>query len=253
MPAGLKIFNDAGIIQIDDAYQNFFIVRSGSLTTDDKGLADLWIDWNGPVIVATSSPNGSCCAVQNRQGTNWLYRVGSAVPNDTVRWFAYSLPQYTPFAGGLRIYREDGSIAFDSNQRPLDISHFFNLDAPLLPDYSGHAVDALPKSDEIAYPKDIYIPLKQGHSYTAFPIRCTGTASVVYQAKVKNGGSTGKIPWYEHYCYMPQTWNGGVNFKPIKESEGGRDPIIPDFYRPRGMYYYPAKVQQFWVIDITGL
>lgn len=23
MPAGLKIFNDAGIIQIDDAYQNF--------------------------------------------------------------------------------------------------------------------------------------------------------------------------------------------------------------------------------------
>lgn len=253
MPAGLKIYNDAGIIQIDDAYQNFFVVRSGSLTTNEAGVADLWIDWNGPIIVATSSPNGSCCALQDRKETSWIYRVGSGVPYDTVQWYAFSLPQNTPFQGGLRIYREDGSIAFDSNQRSLNISHFFNLDAPLLPDYSGHAVDALPKSDEIAYPKDIYIPLKQGHSYTAFPIRCTGTASVVYQAKVKNGGSTGKIPWYEHYCYMPQTWNGGVNFKPIKESEGGRDPIIPDFYRPRGMYYYPAKVQQFWVIDITGL
>ena len=253
MPAGLKIYNDAGIIQIDDAYQNFFIVRSGSLTTNGDGVADLWIDWNGPIIVATSSPNGSCCAVQDRQGTNWLYRVGSAVPNDTVRWFAYSLPQNTPFAGGLRIYREDGSIAFDSNQRPLDISYFFNLNAPLLPQISGHDIDALPKEDEVARPQDIYVPLKQGHTYTAFPIRCTGSVSVVYRAKVAHGGSTGKIAWYDHYCYMPQPWNGGINFKQILESTGGRDPIIPDFYRPRGMYYYPEKVQQFWVIDITGL
>ena len=253
MPAGLKIYNDAGIIQIDDAYQNYFVVRSGSLTTDDKGLADLWIDWNGPIIVATSSPNGSCCAPQDLQGTNWKYTVGSAIPYDTVKWFAYSLPQNVPFQGGLRIYREDGSIAFDSNQRPLDISYFFNLDAPLLPQISGHDIDALPKSDQVAYPKDIPIQLKQGHSYTAFPIRCTGAASVVYQAKIKQGGSTGKIAFYEHYCYMPQPSIGGINFKPIKTGEGGRDPIIPDYYRPRGMYYYPAKVQQFWVIDITGL
>lgn len=253
MPAGLKIYNDAGIIQIDDAYQNYFVVRSGSLTTNGDGVADLWIDWNGPIIVATSSPNGSCCAVQDRQGTNWLYRVGSAVPNDTVRWFAYSLPQNTPFAGGLRIYREDGSIAFDSNQRPLDISYFFNLNAPLLPQISGHDIDALPKEDEVARPQDIYVPLKQGHTYTAFPIRCTGSVSVVYRAKVAHGGSTGKIAWYDHYCYMPQPWNGGINFKPILESTGGRDPLIPDFYRPRGMYYYTEKVQQFWVIDITGL
>ena len=253
MPAGLKIYNDAGIIQIDDAYQNYFVVRSGSLTTNEAGVADLWIDWNGPIIVATSSPNGSCCAVQDRQGTNWLYRVGSAVPNDTVRWFAYSLPQNVPFQGGLRIYREDGSIAFDSNQRPLDISYFFNLNAPLLPQISGHDIDALPKEDEVARPQDINVPLKQGHTYTAFPIRCTGSVSVVYRAKVAHGGSTGKIAWYDHYCYMPQPWNGGINFKPILESTGGRDPLIPDFYRPRGMYYYPAKVQQFWVIDITGL
>lgn len=253
MPAGLKIFNDAGIIQIDDAYQNYFLVRSGSLATDDKGLADLWIDWNGPIIVATSSPNGSCCALQDRKETNWIYRVGSGVPYDTVQWYAFSLPQNTPFQGGLRIYREDGSIAFDSNQRSLNISHFFNLDTPLLPQISGHDIDALPKSDQVAYPKDIPIQLKQGHSYTAFPIRCTGAASVVYQAKIKQGGSTGKIAFYEHYCYMPQTSIGGINFKPIKTGEGGRDPIIPDYYRPRGMYYYPTKVQQFWVIDITGL
>lgn len=245
MPAGLKIFNDAGIIQIDDAYQNFFIVRSGSLTTDDKGLADLWIDWNGPIIVATSSPNGSCCAVQNRQGTNWLYRVGSAVPNDTVRWFAYSLPQNTPFAGGLRIYREDGSIAFDSNQRALDISHFFNLDAPLLPQFSGHEIDALPNKDEVARPQDIYVPLKQGHTYTAFPILCTGATSIAYRI--------GKTLVYDHYCYMPQPWNGGINFKPILESTGGRNPLIPDYYRPNGMFFFPVKAQQFWVIDITGL
>ena len=249
MPAGLKIYNDAGIIQIDDAYQNYFLVRSGSLTTNEAGVADLWIDWNGPIIVATSSPHGSCCALQDKQGTNWIYRVGSGVPNDTVRWYAFSLPQNTPFQGGLRIYREDGSIAFDSNQRSLNISHFFNLDAPLLPQFSGHEIDALPNKDEVARPQDKYVQLKQGHSYTAFPIRCTGAVSIVYRVK----GSTGKAAGYEHYCYMPQTWVGGINFKPIKESYGGRDPIIPDFYRPRGMYYYPAKVQQFWVIDITGL
>ena len=245
MPAGLKIYNDAGIIQIDDAYQNFFIVRSGSLTTNEAGVADLWIDWNGPIIVATSSPNGSCCALQDRKETNWIYRVGSGVPYDTVQWYAFSLPQNVPFQGGLRIYREDGSIAFDSNQRSLNVSHFFSIDAPLLPDYSGHAVDALPKEQEVARPQDIYVPLKQGHTYTAFPILCTGATSIVYRIK--------KTPVYDHYCYMPQPWNGGINFKPILESEGGRDPIIPDFYRPRGMYYYPAKVQQFWVIDITGL
>ena len=254
MPAGLKIYNDAGIIQIDDAYQNYFVVRSGSLTTDDKGFADLWVDWDGPIIVATSSVNGSCCALQDRKETNWIYRVGSAVPYDTVQWYAFSLPQNVPFQGGLRIYREDGSIAFDSNQRSLNIAHFFSIDAPLLPEFSNHEVDALPKSDEIAYPKDKYFPLKQGHSYTAFPIICTGAVSIVYRAEITVGHSSGnKIARYEHYCYMPQTWVGGINFKPIKESYGGRNPLIPDFYRPRGMNYYPAKVQQFWVIDITGL
>ena len=250
MPAGLQIHNDAGIIQIDETYQNYFAIRSGSVRTDASGLADLWIDYNGPIIVATSSPNGSCCAVQGRQGTNWIYKVGSGVPNDEVKWYAFAKLQNVPFQGGLQVIREDGAIAFDSNYIPLSIGYFFDIQAPLLPDYSGHATDLLPKENEVARPQDIYIPLKQGHTYTAFPILFTGAVSVVYRAKITQGGSSGNIPWYEHYCYMPQTWTGGINFKPVKESNGGRNPSIPAFYRPNGMFFFPNKAQQYWVIDL---
>ena len=250
MPAGLKIYNDTGIIQIDDNYQNLFVVRSGTIWTDNNRMADLWIDWNGPIMVATSSPNGSSCAVQGRQGTNWIYKVGSRVPNDEVKWYAFSDPQNIPFQCGLRLCREDNSISFDSNQRPLVMSYMFTVDTPLLPQFNGREVDNLPKSNEIAYPQDIYIPLKQGHTYTAFPVEFLGAVSVVYRAKITQGGSSGNIPWYEHYCYMPQTWNSGVNFKAIKESEGGRDPRVPLFYLPKGRPF--NNVQKYWVIDITG-
>lgn len=242
MPAGLQIHNDAGIIQIDETYQNYFAICSGTIRTDANKLADLWIDYNGPIIVATSSPNGSCCAVQGRQGTNWIYKVGSGVANDEVKWYAFAKLQNVPFQGGLQIIRDDGLVSFDSNYRPLLISYFFNLQAPLLPDYSGHATDSLPKEDEVARPQDIYIPLKQGHTYTAFPIMFTGAISVAYRKK--------QLPLYDHYCYMPQTWTGGINFKPVKESEGGRNPSIPAFYRPNGMFFFPNKAQQYWVIDL---
>lgn len=242
MPAGLKIYNDAGIIQIDDTYQNYFAIRSGVVRTDANKLADLWIDYNGPIIVATSSPNGSCCAVQRRQGTNWIYNVGSGVPNDEVKWYAFTKLNNVPYKGGLQIIRDDGLVSFDSNYKPLVISYFFNLSAPLLPDYSGHATDSLPTEDEVARPQDIYIPLKTGHTYTAFPILFTGAISVAYRVK--------KLPVYDHYCYMPQTWTGGINFKPIKESSGGQNPSIPAFYRPNGMFFFPNKAQQYWVIDL---
>lgn len=247
MPAGLQVFNDAGIIQIDDMYQNYFAVRSGTIRTDANRLADLWIDYNGPIIVATSSPYGSCCAVQDRQGTNWIYKVGSGVPNDTVKWYAFTKLNNVPFKGGLQIIRDDGLVTFDSNYRPLVISYFFDLPAPLLPDYSGHATDSLPKEDEVARPQDIYIPLKQGHTYTAFPILFTGAVSVAYKKKYK----TGIKLQYDHYCYMPQTWTGGINFKPIMEDQNApRNPLIPAYYRPKGMTLFPNRAQQYWVIDL---
>lgn len=246
MAAGLKIYNDSGILQIDDTYQNLVVVLSGTIKTDEAGLASLWLDWDGPLLVATSSPNGSCCAVRDRQGTKWHYDVGSDIPNDEVKWYAFSNPQNIPFHGGLRVYRADGSIAFDSNQRPLVMAYFFSIDAPLLPRYSGHEIGELPKEDEVERPKDIYIPLQQGRTYTAFPIAFQGAVSIAYRSKYR----TGWLLQYAHYCYLPQTRNGGVNFKARLESIGGRDPSIPAFYIPRSTPY--KRVQSYWIIDITG-
>lgn len=247
MTAGLKIYNDSGVLQIDDTYQNLVVVLSGTIRTGDDRMAKLWLDWNGPLLVATSSPNGSCCAVRDRQGTNWLYYVGSDIPNDEVKWYAFSNPQNIPFQGGLRVYRADGSIAFDSNQRPLVMAYFFSIDAPLLPYYSQHEAEKLPKEDEVERPKDIYIPLQQGRTYTAFPILFHGAVSFAY--RYKNGNS--QQAFYHHYCYLPQTRNGGVNFKArLEEDLGGRDPRIPAFYVPRGTPY--QRVQSYWIIDITG-
>ena len=243
MTAGLKIYNDAGILQIDDTYQNLVVVLSGTIRTGDNRMADLWLDWNGPLLVATSSPNGSCCSVRDRQGTKWRYNVGSDIPNDEIKWYAFSNPQNIPFQGGLRVYRADGSIAFDSNQRPLVMAYLFSVDTPLLPRYSQHEAEKLPKEDEVERPKDIYIPLQQGRTYTAFPIAFQGAVSIAYRSN--------KQAIYNHYCYLPQTRNGGVNFKArLEEDLGSRDPRIPAFYVPRGAIY--ERVQRYWIIDITG-
>ncbi|MCT6871861.1 MAG: hypothetical protein M3Z70_08525 [Bartonella sp.] len=246
MTAGLKIYNDAGILQIDDTYQNLVVVLSGTIRTDQAGEASLWLDWNGPLLVATSSPNGSCCAVRDRQGTKWHYDVGSDIPNDEVKWYAFSNPQNIPFQGGLRVYRADGSIAFDSNQRPLVMAYFFSIDAPLLPRSEDLEIGKLPKKKNVEQPQDIYVPLQQGRTYTAFPIAFQGAVSIVYRTEYRSGWKS----QYEHYCYLPQTRNGGVNFKARLESVGGREPYIPAFYVPRSSSY--NRVQSYWIIDITG-
>ncbi|EJF91693.1 hypothetical protein [Bartonella tamiae] len=250
MAAGVRIFNDANTIQIDDSYQNLVMIKSGELITDWRGMAELHIEHDGPLILATSCSNGSSCSVQDRTGLTWHYLIGSAPANAYVKWYAFSNPLNPQFNFGLRVFDANGRITFDSNQKPLVISYFFSIDTPLLDQISLNDIDGLPKEDEVARPQNIYVPLRQGRTYTAFPIKYVGAVSVVYQSRTASGGK--KIS-YDHYCYMPFTSVGGITFVPIKEvtNSPSRIPEMRPFYRPRGSPWRD-RVQQYWVIDVTG-
>lgn len=254
MTAGLKIFNDAYINQVDDTYQNLVMISSGQVTTNSDGYAEVYIDYNGPVILATSCPDGSTSSMQDRSGSTWKFYVGTTYGGRVVKWFAFAKPQNVPFNFGLRIFDADGNITFDSNQKPLVISYFFSIDTPLLPYISGRDIDYLPKEDEISPPPDIFVPLKQGHTYSGFPVKYLGAVSNVFQTKTASGG---KRSSYNHYCYMPSPSVGGVLLKanPEELNSPSNIPRIRDFYVSRdnrNLIYDTLRVQQYWIIDVTG-
>lgn len=254
MTAGLKIFNDAYINQVDDTFQNFVLIKSGEVTTGTNGYADVYIDYDGPVIFATACADGSTGSVQNRSGSTWHFYVGTTYGGRVVKWYAFAKPQNIPFNFGLRIFDERGNITFDSNQKPLIISYFFSIDTPLLPYVSGRDADYLPKEDEISPPQDIFIPLKQGHTYSGFPVKFLGAVSRIFKTKMPKGGYRSS---YNHYCYMPCPSVGGILLKanPEELNSPSNVPQIRDFYVSRdnrNFIYDTLRVQQYWVIDVTG-
>lgn len=236
MAAGLRIFNDAGIIQIDDTFKNFFLDQSGYVTTDATGFAEVWITSDTPMIVAASSPNGATITHYGKSGNSWQYNVRSVVAGDQVKWYAFSAPQQVAFADCLRVYDANGSITYDSNQKPLFVSYFLSLDAPI-PPYQSSA----PKDPE--RPQAFYVSLSQGRTYAAFSVS-SDPISIFYLDD--------KVNLYDHYIYMPQQRSGGVNFYPhVARTDGDRlGLLMPKGYQPRALLEW--RVQQYWIIDVTG-
>src|SRR5690606_13350696 len=102
MPAGITIYHNAGTAQIDENYQNLFVVAQGT----------------GGTIPSAGFTSSAMVAVQSTSLRR--DKIGGAVPTGVKWWLFDTLPANTPDPGyGFRIFTASGKLVFDAARKPM--------------------------------------------------------------------------------------------------------------------------------------
>lgn len=126
MPAGLQVFNDTGIVQIDQDWLNFALVEKGSVSLDTS-LGGGWgnayygeFTRSGLInpVVAFRANGDQAVSILNSvvSGANRTFRfVG--LGGETVTWYLFDSVDVTGVTDnyGLEVFRADGARAFHSS------------------------------------------------------------------------------------------------------------------------------------------
>lgn len=136
MPAGLQVFNDSGIIQIDGTYSNLQLVARGSATTSMQTLAYntqpngtfqydtpyVQINFTGTTPVFAVSGGSTVCVISTAvSGNSWT--IGIVTPNGptSFEWFVFDKATPSGTNVGLQVFNESGQLVFDAGQKYIRV------------------------------------------------------------------------------------------------------------------------------------
>lgn len=127
MTTGLEVINDFNTIIIDSNYSNFMLSQTGVVTTTAQQVSGGLIVYRGNITTSATNPqvffrntNGAFVAIlQATYGAISSFTVQSSSPGTfTYHLFGTNIPPVsTNF--GLQVFKEDGSLAFDSGSNFL--------------------------------------------------------------------------------------------------------------------------------------
>ena len=141
MAVGAQIYNDSGIIQIDDQYTNLCLRQTGTATVVNRHPASQYSNVNiamtvditysgpagtSPIIALHGTGTGGAFGViaTSRSGNTWTFRVIGFQHNPTFNYFIYDVPSATGSGAGFEVFKADGTVAFSSFYRPLSVAGF---------------------------------------------------------------------------------------------------------------------------------
>lgn len=126
MTAGLQVFNDDNIIQIDDEYSNLRFISKGSFVAEN-GLNSITVsNAHLPIlalrVTSTSEDRGYAAQEAVRaSGSTWVFdlRVGIEFLNNqvTVEYWIFDKGDPSPSGFGLQTFSSNGGLVFDSNEK----------------------------------------------------------------------------------------------------------------------------------------
>lgn len=122
MQAGFQCFNDAGGFQIDGVYPQFVLRRKFDVATnywnngEAIGYSDVFISVGDDEIVALSS--STPCAVTYKQG-GYLRLVSQGFTGTVITVYVFGAITSAGGGMGIQIFNSNGSVIFDSAQKPL--------------------------------------------------------------------------------------------------------------------------------------
>lgn len=128
MPAGLEIYNDAGIPQTIDFSYNLVLLGSGTVTIGSNATAtgttnSVTLTTRAePYIVFIKTSGNACITASRVNGFSWFMAQGTT----TFQWWAYARGAAVSSAG-MQVYNSDGTLRWDLGTRPLVIT---SLQAP---------------------------------------------------------------------------------------------------------------------------
>lgn len=142
MAFGLQVYNSSGILQIDQDYQNYFLLRKTSLTvTGTASITDKRANKN--FTAYTRLRTDSIIAIRCNTTGAWVYYYEqiSNYPNvlcfqavgvsGTVSFDVFEFGKLTSYATsgyGLQVFTATGECVFDSTQKPMRVKNKIVLD-----------------------------------------------------------------------------------------------------------------------------
>jgi len=133
MAYGLRVFGDAGNVQLDETYRNFHLIGKGTASTNtsstqgDSSTGTVTVTGcTIPILAVRCSTHGVTYNVQSVSGSTWTFRVfASGAGFATFEWFCFDMVSQPPSGKwGLRVFNSAGQVTFDSNFKPMRVVDF---------------------------------------------------------------------------------------------------------------------------------
>ena len=238
MPAGMQILNTSGIVQIDQDYLNYSLVKKGkvSLLTSFGGASSLYygsVSYNSafaPIFAFRASDNSVGLYRASVTGSTYIFFPIGEYGIEVDYWIfdKTSLSETTLDSFGLEIRNISGDIVFHSSVPVLRIVNLLSSTTP-----------------------------------SAFPVAGTPlTLPAGQQYAVIQSAST----WYEKQQYIEELGDGITQYRstltvPKFNSTGtelSSSPLLVESYiNPGGnsseYYEVASPACQFFVVDVTNL
>lgn len=127
MPIGVRIFNTAGSVQIDQHYRNLALASASSVTTapaySGASYSTAVVTLSGACLTLGLRSSVACCVEYvDRSGGNWTFyiRAASAAPV-TVHYYAFDVIASMPTTPGLRVWDTSGNPVFHSSLKYMRV------------------------------------------------------------------------------------------------------------------------------------
>ena len=136
MTAGLQVYSDSGLIQIDDRYSNLALrtkftttTSSVSGTLDTLNYATVDVSATYPIVAVNTAGRIALLGAYSI-GTNlWRLQFVSSSGNTTFTAYVFDYPVSPGNNFGLQVFRDDGVLAFDSNIKYAKVAAIVNRPA----------------------------------------------------------------------------------------------------------------------------
>jgi hypothetical protein len=144
--AGLRVFGDSGVFQIDNTYRNLSLREKGTFVTTSNMYSSVSVaqisartGFTSPILAVGGSVLSQPIVLYDSGTGRFSFAVRASGPIGTqVPYWIFDVPPPPPASGaGIRVWNASGQLVFDSSLPPLRVVKFsVNSDNP---NFSGQA------------------------------------------------------------------------------------------------------------------
>ncbi len=123
MAYGLVVYNDANTVQIDENYCNLQFIAKGRAENNGTTypVVQVTIQAENPVMFLRPTAGLASIRRVASSGNSWTFYIGLAQGVAYADWYVFDNTRLSSEAHGLRVWRADGKLTYDSGNRYLRI------------------------------------------------------------------------------------------------------------------------------------
>lgn len=129
MATGIKIYNDAGTVQIDETYSNLVLIDKQTITASMSGPSIVYeysVTADVAAIAVQAYPETFITKSAGVSGSTWTFRITlfnitGTTGTCTFTVYAFGKPPTPTETVGIKVYNASGGLVFHSQFKPLRI------------------------------------------------------------------------------------------------------------------------------------